>query len=180
MHGGSVTNAVLLEVGGRGVRFPLSQPSISQGPRWGLSRAGISADRLSSPRPGKQRLSCCLRGRVTGGSGRGHSANTRAPLSPALLLQGPHHGGLPDLASRGQSPASPSVLMEPLLSGSETACGWSCSQRSSWLVQRALVPEALWGGLWGDNHARGGARRLSSGPLLRSHQHLWADVWAQR
>lgn len=88
-----MTNAELLEVGGRGVRFPFSQPSISQGPRWSLSRAGISADhcpvRLSSPRPSKQRLSCCLRGRVTGGSGSGHSANTRAPLVPSPSPPGP-------------------------------------------------------------------------------------------
>ena len=108
MRGGSVINAELLEAGGRGVRFPLSQPSISQGPGWGFSRAGIPAHHcpvsLSSPR-GKQWLSCCLWGRVTGGSSGGHSANTRAPLVPSPSPPGPSSRWTPQPGLLGPEPS---------------------------------------------------------------------------
>lgn len=169
MRGGSVINVELLEAGGRGVRFLLSQPIISQGPGWGFSWAGIPAHHcpvsLSSPRR-KQRLSCCLRGRVTGGSGRGHSASMRAPLVPSPSPPGPSsrwtpQPGLPgpepslSISAHGGPPQPFRDCLRLVLLAEVLAVGPESSS-----------PEPPLGGLWGDNHAHGGARRLSSSLVL--------------
>lgn len=105
-----------------GVRSPLSQPSISQGPGGGggSPRQAFQCitvrsvfpllDTVSSDCPAASGAG--LPEAVTGGTQRTRGSLGPQPFSASPAPPDPHHGGLPDLSSRGQSPASPSVLTE--------------------------------------------------------------------
>ena len=104
---------------------------------------------------------------VTGGTQRTRGSPDPQPFSSSPPCIGSSSRWTPRPVLPGPEPSlSISAHRGPCLSGSETARGWSCSWCFSPLVQRAPAPEALSGDLRGDNHARGGARRLSSSLVL--------------